>query len=258
MSEDLIDQIYSEIEKTGYPTELIVNNKFRSKKWSCTENEYYIDQDENKGREIDLKANKSIGCNDPEHIQVWSMLSIEIKKCEKPWVIFTSNKNITDTGGYGFLKHTNNVNNKILTYNEIMVKHPSFMFNRLGRNEFIPFTKDNPQIFSALLSSTKSCIESHRAAVDHKEAYNETSYDIVFYSPLIIVNSRLFEAYLNENNEINVNEVDHIVYSFNYASPNYASKQYFVDIVTLSGLDNYLEKQKLWITSMFNTIKARV
>ena len=258
MSENLLDRIYDEINKTGYPTELIVNEKFVLKQWSCTENEYYIDQDENKGREIDLKAHKCISCHDPEDIFVWSMLSIEIKRSEKPWVIFTSNKKITDNGGYGFLNHHNNISNKILSYSEIMKKHPSYNFNRLGRNEFIPFTKDNPQIFSALLSSTKSCIESHRAAFDHKEAYTDTSFDIVFYSPLIVVNSRLFEAYLKDNDEINVAEVNHIVYGFNYASPNYASNQYLVDIVTLSGLDNYLDQQRLWISDMFNTIKSRV
>ena len=258
MSDDLLGKIYKEVRKSGYPTELIVNKKFQSKDWCCTENQYYIDLDENKGREIDLSAHKSRQCHALEDISVWSKLSIEIKKCKKPWVIFTSDKKNTDTGGYGFLNHINNISNEILSYHAIMEKHPSSLFNRLGRNAFIPFTKDNPQIFSALLSSVKSCIERHRADLDHKEAYNESSYDIVFYSPLVIVDSRLFEAYLENNDELKINEAEHIVYSFNYASPNYKSKQYLVDIVTLSGLDNYLDQQSVWIDSIFNTLHSRI
>lgn len=258
MSNDLLKKIQEEIEKSGYPTELITNKKFQSKFWETTENAYYIDRDENKGREIDLKAYKNKISDDLKKIYVWSKLSVEIKKSEKPWVIFTSDKKRFDTGGYGLLNHKNNVDRKLVSYREIMKEHPSSSFKRLGRSECIPFTKGSPQIFDSLLSSVKSCIEDYSADSDHKEAHDENSFDVVFYSPLIVTNSRLFESYLEDDGKITIDEAEHIVYSFNYASPNYKSKQYLVDIVTLSGLDNYLEKQNVWIESMFNILKTKI
>ncbi|MGC6767757.1 hypothetical protein [Enterococcus sp. LJL51] len=258
MKNELLKKIKEEIEKSGYPTELRTNKKFQSKYWQTTENSYYIDQDENKGREIDLEAHKSKSSKNSDKITVWSKLSVEIKKSEKPWVIFTSNKKRFDTGGYGLLNHKHNINRELLSYEDIMKEHPSSSFKRLGRSEFIPFTKGSPQIFDSLLSSVKSCIEVHRSDSDHKEAASENSFDIIFYSPLIVVDSRLFESHLEDDGEITIDETEHIVYSFNYASPNYQSKQYLVDVVTLSGLENYLEKQNSWIDSMFNILNTKI
>lgn len=247
---DLNKKLIEDIRKTGYPTELKVSKIFELNNWSVKENEYFIDEDENKGREIDLRAHSNQYIDDLYYICFWSMLSVEIKKSSKPWVIFTSNKRRTDTGGYGLLNHMHNINKDILRYEDIMKKHPSSKQESIGRTEYVAFTKNDPQIFSAVLSSTKASIANHRAAREHKEAYNETSYDAVFYSPVVVIEGKLYESYLNNCNEIEVKEVNHLVYSFNYASPSYQSRQYLVDIVTLDGLEDYLTLQRAWINHM--------
>jgi hypothetical protein len=255
----LIQNLLKDIKKTGYPTELKASNLFEKKDWKISENEYFIDEDEKKGREIDLHAHTNIYIKEPFHIYFWSMLSVEIKKSKKPWVIFTSNKRMTDTGGYGLLNHMHNINKDFLSYKDIMKEHPSSEFIRLGRTEHVAFTKNNnPQIFSAILSSVKASIEQHRIAKEHKEAFNEESYDATFYSPVVLVDGKLFESYIDENNNIKLEESDHIVYSFNYVSPKYSNKQYLVDIVTLNGLNNYLSSRYKWLDYMINTTNKKV
>lgn len=263
--EELKKHILDEIEKTGYLTELRVSKIFIDNSWNCRENQYYIDQDENKGREIDLKAHINAVYDDQGskaddgRIAIWSMLSVEIKKSDKPWVIFTSSRRrFTEAGGYGLLNHTHNINHKLLSYVDIMKEHPSTKKKRMGRKEFVAFTKGQPQIFSAILSATKSCIESHRQANGHKEAYNDHSHDAVFYTPLVVLDGCMFEAYLNDNDEIEIAESDFLTYSFNYASPSYDSNSYLVDVVTVKGLDAYLSAQRKWIEGMVEAVKQNI
>lgn len=205
-----------------------------------------------------MTASKNKYYEGSQHVCCWSMLSIEIKKSDKPWVIFTSKRRFTDTGGYGLLNHTNNISSDILTYQDIMQKYPGNM-KRIGRNEYVALAKDgHPQIYNALLSSVKSSIEQHRLAEEHKEAYDETSFDIVFYTPVVVVDGILFEAYLNEDDDVEVKPSSHIVFNLNYASPSYKRKSYLVDIVTLNGLEDYLVSQEKWIEKMRDSIIMKV
>lgn len=252
-------KIKEEIIKTGYPTELKIAKILRTSKWGVCENEYYIDQDEQKGREIDVNAFKSVSEeNNGRKITVMLSLSIEIKKCTDPWVIFCSEKQLTDIGGYRILNHKHNITNAVLSYKDIMAKNPSSIFSRVGRTECDAFKKDNPQIFSGILSATKACIENHHMAKEHKEIYNEQSLDIIFYIPVVVVEGRLFESYLNDSNEIEVEESDHLIYNFNYASPNYDSNSYLVHIVTLNGFEDFIIRQKKWIEDMKSIISMKM
>lgn len=248
------NKVLDDIKKTGYPTELMVASLFEAAGWYCTENEYYIDQDENKGREIDIRANKNATGG---RICVWSMLSVEVKKSDKPWIIFTSNKRFLEPGGYGLLNHCHNVNSDLLTYENIMDEHPSCSQLRLGRKEYVAFSS-TPQIFSAILSATKAGIEAHRLAEAYKEAYNADSYDVSFYTPLVVVNGNLFEAYLDDQGEMCVEEKNHIAFRLNYASPSYDKSRYLVDIVTTAGLGAYLDLQNRWIKHMHTCISNKL
>lgn len=256
--EDLINNIIKDINKTGYPTEMKVVNMFQKRKWNCSENQYFIDQDENKGREIDLKAHTNNYYEESGPICCWSMLSVEIKKSEKPWVIFTTNRRDTDTGGYGLLNHRNNINSSNLSYKDIMRKYPG-KSTRIGRNEYVALAKDgHPQIYNAILSAVKSAIEDHRLAEDHKEAYSDSSFDIVFYTPVVVLSGKLFQAYLNPDNVIEISPSNHIVYNLNYSSPSYNRKSYLVDIVTVEGLENYIRSHESWLQNLNHKIRNSV
>ena len=54
MKKEDIEKLKTQILKTGFPTELEVSKIFLQQDWSVDFNSFYIDKDENKGREIDL------------------------------------------------------------------------------------------------------------------------------------------------------------------------------------------------------------
>ena len=257
---ELVRKLLKDIEKTGFPSELQVADIFISQGWVGEESLYFIDQDEQKGREIDLSIHTSCSTKTEPYIFVWTMLSVEIKKSEKPWVIFTSDKRITDSiGRYAILHHLNNVDSKILPSKEVGQSHPSSSEPRIGRNCCVGFNNGNNQaIYRSLLTATKACIENHRLASSHKEAYDDNSYDVVFYTPVVVFDGNLFESHLNNEGEVVITEVNLIPYRFNYASPSYAHRSNLFDIVTIEHLSRYLEAHRRWIEHMHKTVEVNI
>jgi hypothetical protein len=255
--DDLRSKLLKDIEQTGFPTELKVSKIFQARGWSVNENTYFIDQDENKGREIDMEVHRNSFTYKPKHICIWSMLSVEIKKSEKPWVVFTSNRKIGDVAGYRLINHTHNINSTQLTAEDISHAHPSMVYKSVGRSGHVAFSGNNSQLFSAVVSATKASIEEHKLAEEHKEAYDNNSLDAVFYTPLVILNGRLFSACLNLKDEIELEEAQHIAYQFNYMSPSYEQRSYLVEIVTLDGLSIYISKQDEWLKSMLKSLSDK-
>jgi len=259
MNDEMKKNILNEIETTGYPTELKVASKLRLLGLPVHENKYYIDRDMNKGREIDLETSiRHIIEEDGLFISFRVILNVEIKKSKKPWIIFTSPKNIFDHCGYALLNHHHNIDNKILRASDITAKHSKSRVERIGRTEHIPFTKDNPQIFTAILSSVKASIEDHYNAREHKEIHNDDSYDFTFYVPLIILDGELLDVFLDDDNNLELVEKNHILYRFNYQSPSYDEDSYMVDIIRIDEIDNFIVKQKEWLEHMANVVKTKI
>ena len=62
--------------------------------------------------------------------------------------------------------------------------------------------------------------------------------DLSFYIPVVIFNGNMFEAYLNDDDNIILESMNHIVYKFNYSSPVYPNNKHLVDILTYDELEN--------------------
>ncbi|EMQ2878948.1 hypothetical protein V9N52_004304, partial [Vibrio navarrensis] len=206
---------------------------------------YFIDQDENKGREIDARAYKN--ANDTQSSPVifcWSLLSVEVKKSDKPWVIFTSPRaKFGESGGHNVTSYKNNTG-KVFDRGIFEKYHPTYKLPRVGRTSQVAFSHDTATIFSALVGATKATIDEYRAAEEHKEFWSDDSIDVVDYEPLVVVNGPLIECYLDDNDELVSQQVEHLQFALHYASPNYKAEQYMVDIVTLSSLNDYLSKRE--------------
>lgn len=93
MAEDEIEFIKREIEKSGFPLEIEVSSILKEDGWEILPSSPYIDQDERKWREIDIKAYKSadIGSHGKsiKPYRLTLALIIECKKSEElAWVFF--------------------------------------------------------------------------------------------------------------------------------------------------------------------------
>ncbi|MEW5681256.1 MAG: hypothetical protein AB1780_02675 [Pseudomonadota bacterium] len=254
---ELTEKVKKDALKSGFPSELVSESIFRKRNWSFSGNTYFIDQDENKGREIDASVYKMIGGSQTKpEIFCWTMLSVEIKKSEKPWVIFTSERaRFFEKGFTCILSHTNKAPPKFSE--DIIDKyHPCYQLPRLGRTSQVAFSHDTATMFGSFISSAKATLESFRQAEKHKEIYSDTSTDIVMYEPLVVVDGPLFECYLNENQELMTEQVNLLQYALHYASPNYKANTYMVNVVTLKYLDMYLAQNEQMLQQMHSKIAS--
>ena len=86
MEEDFKNKLSSYIkENTGYLEELKVGNIFSEAGWDVRHSNYYLDRDEEKGREIDVCANKNIVFKDNLGEETYISLNLicEVKKSIK-------------------------------------------------------------------------------------------------------------------------------------------------------------------------------
>jgi hypothetical protein len=103
MSTSIESQIIGEINKTGFPLELRVSDFIRSRGYLVNHSVYYVDNDEGKGRELDILAHKFHRQEKRKgHWFADNFLAIECKKSEKPWVIFTSPKDGDDDNVFNY------------------------------------------------------------------------------------------------------------------------------------------------------------
>lgn len=242
--EDVIEKIRKEIAKTGYPHELQVSKLLENFGYFIANNLYYIDHDEGKGREVDLRALKNITFKqDGKEYFVRLCLLIECKKSikNKPWVIFTSEQTVYDKAFYELDYKGGAAGFDFLKFDEFLDKlaliHPPVGFERLGRSFFEPFKghEGKSTIFKSLTTSVKATI----AMRDQKFAAYERS--ICFYYPLIIFDGRLFESYL-KNDEVIVQDTDIVMVSFFYESPKYKEEKFLVPILTKKAFKEHFSK----------------
>ena len=234
------EKILDDVRKSGFPSELKASSVFRNRKWNVEGNTYFIDQDEQKGREIDLFARHvRLLTNRKPEVYAVSLVYAEVKKSDKPWVIFSSEKTKIEESLTGPLVYTHNLQGSRL-HDLFRRKHPSCHYPRYGRSGYIGFSQDSSTFFGAVISAAKACIAGHQAAEEQEGIYSDVSLDAFFYSPLIILDGGLYECYLDCDGDLVLDQVKLMPYSFHYASPRYEPTSYHVDIVTLAALYDYV------------------
>lgn len=243
MPENLERKILEEISKTGFPLELRISELLNNMGYYVANNLYYVDRDEDKGREIDLRALKNYDFkieNKPYFVR--HCLLIECKKSsKKPWVIFTSPETSYDSEyfdvdclGADFDADTQDIQKSFENLEGI---HPFCKSKRRGRSYFEPF-KDNQTgetIVKALMSAAKASIGMR----DNEFASGSNS--ICFFYPIIVFEGRLFEAYLDKS-EIKILETDNIMVSFFYESAKYKNERFTIPVITENSFELFLNE----------------
>jgi hypothetical protein len=80
-------KILQELQKTGYPTEIVSASLMQWRGWGVIHNPTYLDDSEDRSREFDIRAYKSFDFEDGR-FSIGVYLITECKKSEKPWVFF--------------------------------------------------------------------------------------------------------------------------------------------------------------------------
>ena len=254
-------------EKTGHLEELEVANIFSKAGWGIRHSNYYLDKDEEKGREIDIFAYKSDRIKNnsfEESISIHINLVCEVKKStKKPWVIFSTKKSPSDNFFGLSIYYEKNMKNIIEKKIQWKVDRNSSIgsFKKIGETycEAFKDTKNNDsdysQIFKSLTSSTKASeyFLSIRKSNHLLNALCPNS--IEFFEPIVVFKGKMFEAYLNDQGELELNEINHIPIIFNRISPNYDRHGYLVDVVKVEELSNLLAEKEKWFNTIIKKIK---
>ena len=223
---DLKAKLVKNLEETGYPVELKVGDILSKNRWWVEHNRYYIDEDEQKGREIDILAHTNSYFHSEEvNLCVWLNLVCEVKQARKhPWVILSTTRGLIE--GEGYLRphyHTSSIDSSLLDGGEIERRATTKQFTRIGRSYYEAFKSADAKsaIFEALTTTIKASEyrlkKEKGAGVDIDTGLKEYR-EITFVDPIVVLDGLLYEAYLNDNNAIQLAPISHIPVSFGYIS----------------------------------------
>ncbi len=137
----LDSKIREYIEKTGYPTELAAGELLAaSGRRDLWHNVYYLDEDENKGREIDVVSVGSYMESPRAYVEHHMICSV--KKSTKPWIVYSNALDILagDPGWYR-LVIADKIDNAILPYEKLVEQSTIRGFERYGHAYDVAFTE---------------------------------------------------------------------------------------------------------------------
>lgn len=278
MSDNEITTLKNDVLQTGYVTEMIAISIFGNAGWEIYDHAYFLDKDENKGREIDLvAAYYHREANNRKSITMDLGLSVEIKKViSKPWVVFSSPLTKYEQIESLFDTSLIRLHQQEIWFKDLYNNHPVRHCKRFGRVSYQAFKKKNEneqtiqnknsQVlrrirqedhsitpnFSAFVSSFKAASEissffrqKNSLPLHDKEGLR--TYEVGVVHGLIVVDGKLYEATVTNCEDLKIEEASNIPYIFNYASKEYGYRRLLIEIVTLNHLCDYLRNYQKWI-----------
>lgn len=234
---DLRDKIVDEVQKTGFPLELRTAAHLRANGYYVAHSVYFIDKDEQKGREIDLRGLKNVAFKHDElRHTVRHVLTIECKKSiSRPWVFFCSepvsyDQDVNDLQGRGFKNSWYRGGSR--QWQSFQRLHPWFSRDLRARAFFEAFSSGseaNATIIKALLGSVKALLAIKESGFGGHTSKHQPN--IGFYYPIVVLEGDLYAAKL-VGEELVVEEIDSVPVSLNYRSPSYPEEERFTVLVT--------------------------
>jgi hypothetical protein len=271
------DWLSEAIERSGYPAELKAGHSFSKLDYIVSYNRYFLDKDEQKGREIDLSAYvcKAEVLEDVV-VAVGVLVICEVKRSvNRPWVVFSGSRTTSEPIGWRRVHHTTGIGRENLKDFHIDKESPDGGFERIGRSYCIAPSEEEARkgkelaekgrpkeretyktrIFEALTKVVKASeyyLGKVRAGMNQHPA--ESVKELNFVNPMVVLDGDLFEAFLGEKSMEPPVKTEHIPISFGYLSPEYEREEYLVDVVTLEGLESLAEKKRAWIEDIHSCL----
>jgi hypothetical protein len=207
----MIDKVREWVTGQGYPLEMRTAKAFRAGQFEVHQSEIYFDEEAGKTREIDLIAVA------PDIVGLTRInFAVECKSSKKPWVIFSSNQATAGMNifySYAVMSQTAcEALMDIARSDPNNLKNPFdfALFQRLKwlrKDKYIGYTfrqafSETDNAYTALVSAMRAACHPINKADERKVPH----FQIVF--PVIVIDSPLVHCYLDENNEMQLEQVD--------------------------------------------------
>ena len=202
----LEEKIEQWMNTQGYPLEMLVAKSFQERSFTVYQSKYYKDPETGTSREIDVVAQNGLYTG-----KTFAFISYVVerkKSTNKPWVLFTRKNEIIDfeyTGWYC----SNNLGWDYLVHSAVEDKIDTFplthhLGDRIAYGVTVAFTSGEDSAYKALQSTIRCAIsklkQSDKRVIDR-------SLEIVV--PVIVVDGKLFESYLDTENQLVTQEIEH-------------------------------------------------
>lgn len=239
-------ELKADIEKSGLPLEIDVNDILRNKRWNVTNEAYYLDQNENKARYVDIIATRLEQVEASKIHKLNVTLVIECKRSiKKPWVFYMVPKGEMHEPDIGqvFLMKTNS--QPALSPPEYRLFWNSHYFssniNKVAIRGYVAFADGKNGMNTAINQSLKALIyrrdEGSKLLPKLPEKYQGI---VAIYYPLVIFDGKMYECE-KDGNDIRLSDATYIQYQINYGiSGSISEETFLVDVVGRDFLDAYL------------------
>lgn len=260
-SQDLSEYIRKTLMKTGFPLELEISSILESQLaeeqgWDITYNRYFFDDDEKKGREIDISVlfNPLARSKDVSKVKILPEILIECKKsANKAWVFFTRRTNPSVSSYWG--QYFDNFQLETDFSQSLM---GSFMDWALGNLDYFESKKisssyaqvrlknerdlDKSEIFEGIMQLIKATMYECKQRIGKFKRLRGNL--VFFFMPVIIFDGELFEARLKSGTII-IEPAKYVLLK-TYYKPDFRDGplMFFIEIVQKNHVKDWLENTK--------------
>lgn len=262
--DNFIEKVKKDMQKSGFPLEIEVSSILNSSGWDVQNQGFYIDEQENKPRAIDIIASKILAVEASKYFTNFNIyLIIECKKSQKPWLFYTTQSSLKE---HPPILHVKGASESLrLSRVEAPKGHefdPEFAKqvitlaslshyfspkqNRDGIIPYEPFTQgEGRQVFTAVnqvIKATKYQLSSLKevfsiVSTELSNMMPEIRPFIIVY-PLIVFEGKLLECRL-EDGEFEICETGYVRYIKQEAAANHVieivSKVFFKEYLKVIG-----------------------
>ncbi|MBO1306137.1 hypothetical protein JZO70_08190 [Enterococcus sp. 669A] len=255
---DFKSKLLKDIEETGFPFEMEISSMLRNRGWHVSNGSYYIDKDENKGREIDVIAeiHKDQLISKEATLEVVFSLILEIKESKKkPWIFFTSDATSLIDSTIPKKYTSGGFETKPYRLNSLLRKYTVKAQDRIGRNFYIGFSGNGARddIYKSLSGLTKAL--NHFMETDTNKDNKSEDRLFRYFEPIVIIKGDLFEAFINKKGTMELEESNYIQTYFNYLSPNYSNNAHnIIHVVSEKYFEEFISLQEKALQTFFDAL----
>jgi hypothetical protein len=240
------EELKADIKKSGFPLEMDVNYILRNKKWNVINEAYYLDQDENKARYIDIIATRLEQVEASKINRLNVTLVIECKRSiEKPWVFYMVPKGEIHKPDIGQIALMKNNSQPALSPPDYRLFWNSHYFSsgidKVAIRGYVAFADGKNGLNTAINQSLKALIYSRNVGSKLLPKLPPKYQGIVvIYYPLVIFDGKMYECE-KDGSDIRLSKATYIQYEIHYGiSENISEETFLVDVVERDFLNDYL------------------
>jgi hypothetical protein len=268
---DLATKLAADLEKSGFGAEMRVLQTFHARGWRCNGGNSFFDLDEKVSREFDVHA--WLVSTHPARagrLRVFSHLAVEVKKSERPWVIFQHASLPKWQLGGGWT----DVLSRVFDF----PKEPTYLLDAFvghsltrklgwkgyGIHEAFKNPDQPSRWYSACITAVKAAEHILETSADPEGSRGRPSPDpnqqppeLNTVQPILVLDGPLFRASLTEAGIPQVEPISAAEIDFVFKTPEYRNSCYRIAVITLAGLGEQLERLEARHRSLFDSLMTQ-